>query len=209
LDVAGSSLPKEQVMDDLERLCTTLGDDARFALPPMASIDLSGTFLGDDDRYDFFDTDHFGEIVFQPKVPIFPEEFPPGMAAHSLSWWGVLDPALGDGKFKAPVSSVTDPHPSSSAPDSNGGPGPGSGQAGFQHSQWNYQAPNLQPQRSGQMPQWAATNVQSGMNPQGRGPNSWTPPRQGAAGRGGGGGGNPQPSSSNRRYTPPRNYDRR
>jgi hypothetical protein len=205
---ASGTIPKQQVVDDLERLCHALGDDARFALPPMASIDLSGSFLGDDDRYAFFDTDQFGEIVFQPRVPIFPEEFPPGMAAHSLSWWGVLDPALGDGKFKAPVSRGADPHPSPPARGNSGGAGPG--QAGLPQSQWNYPPPNLQAQRSGQPPQWATTSQpqpQSGMHPQGRGPNSWTPPRQGAAGSGGGG--NPQPPPSNRRYTPPRNYDRR
>lgn len=30
-----------------------------------------------------------------------PEEFPPGMKDHSLAWWGILDPVLGDGKFGA------------------------------------------------------------------------------------------------------------
>ena len=46
--------------------------------------------------YDWFDLDDSGNIVLQPKIPIFPEDFPPGKKEWPLSWWGIVDPALGE-----------------------------------------------------------------------------------------------------------------
>jgi hypothetical protein len=93
------------VLEDLSRLCDHYAQDVHFSvLLPSAKggIDFSGSFLaqGDAPELDFFDTNQQGEIVLQPKPPMFPEDFSQGMREHSLGWWGILDPALGDGKFR-------------------------------------------------------------------------------------------------------------
>lgn len=129
----------------LDRMCEAVSTAKPFAnlrvQPPIASVDLSGSFVNefsnssnntelDHKRYDFFDTNQRGEIVLQPKIPIFPEEFPPGMKEHSLSWWGILDPALGDGKFRNPQQQpVLNPHASRSHSEGpyEAGPPPGRG----------------------------------------------------------------------------------
>lgn len=98
------------VMQDLQEVCNRCSDNINFRLPPTSpsnKVDLSGSFL-DDDRYDFFDTNERGEIVIAPRQPIFPEEFPRGMKEHNLSWWGILDPAFGDGKYSA-AAAIPDP----------------------------------------------------------------------------------------------------
>ena len=93
------------VLEDLSRLCDHYAQDVHFSvlLPSTkGGIDFSGSFLaqGDAPEFDFFDTNQQGEIVLQPKPPMFPEDFSQGMREHSLGWWGILDPALGDGKFR-------------------------------------------------------------------------------------------------------------
>jgi len=61
----------------------------------QGSLDPSGSFICDEEsKYDFFDTNDNGEIVVQPSIPIFPEEFPPGMTERPLSWWGIVDPNI-------------------------------------------------------------------------------------------------------------------
>ena len=54
----------------------------------------SGSFITDSgNQYDFFDEDESGNIVLQPTVPIFPEDFPEGQPEWPLSWWGVVEPS--------------------------------------------------------------------------------------------------------------------
>jgi hypothetical protein len=65
-------------------------------------------------EYNFFDVDKNGSIMVQPKVPIFPEDFPPpGKPDWSLSWWGIVDPALGERKDRKVLSTTGDPVESS------------------------------------------------------------------------------------------------
>jgi hypothetical protein len=102
-----SLTPKGRVMlKTLEGLCDTLQEHTHFQLILRGSlmsatagngtIDLSGMFSRDETQmYDFFDTNKEGDIVIPPKIPIFPEEFPPGFTGHSLHWWGIVDPAVG------------------------------------------------------------------------------------------------------------------
>mmetsp|Transcript_13707 Transcript_13707/g.26245 ORF Transcript_13707/g.26245 Transcript_13707/m.26245 type:complete len:173 (+) Transcript_13707:1862-2380(+) len=84
------------------------------------TIDVGGSFLsrgggggqGEPENLDFFmDTQDAGERVLllpedqQAPIPMFPEDFPPGsQTEHPLSWWGILDPDVGRGKYA--------PHPS-------------------------------------------------------------------------------------------------
>lgn len=104
------------LMSGLQELCGRVKQSGKFANDRSGGLDLSGSFLPDDtSRYDFFDKNERGEIVLQPKIPIFPEEFPPGMKEHTLSWWGILDPALGDGKYR-PAPTITDPRTRASLP---------------------------------------------------------------------------------------------
>jgi hypothetical protein len=106
----GVSWSEGLVMQDLQDICNRCSEDVNFELRPTSpstKVDLSGSFL-DEDPYDFFDTNERGEIVIAPRPPIFPEEFPKGMKEHSLSWWGILDPALGDGKYRS-APSIPDP----------------------------------------------------------------------------------------------------
>lgn len=94
------------VMHGLQEICKRCSQGSSFRLPPTSPtsrVDLSGSFL-DDDRYDFFDTNERGENLLALRPPIFPEEFPKGMKEHSLSWWGILDPAIGDGKYRPPTT---------------------------------------------------------------------------------------------------------
>mmetsp|Transcript_16405 Transcript_16405/g.33705 ORF Transcript_16405/g.33705 Transcript_16405/m.33705 type:complete len:373 (+) Transcript_16405:143-1261(+) len=51
-------------------------------------------------QYDFFDVDATtGSIVVQPKIPIFPEDFPTGANQEwPLSWWGIVDPSIEEKK---------------------------------------------------------------------------------------------------------------
>jgi hypothetical protein len=112
---------ERQALTGVTELCRSIRKrDARFqALGQVRSVDLGGSFLlnstkiNDPKRFDFFDTNERGEIVLQPRQPMFPEEFAAGMKDHSLSWWGILDPAVGDGKFQPPLPdprSLPPPH---------------------------------------------------------------------------------------------------
>jgi hypothetical protein len=100
----------ESLWQKLETMCSSLTNntesDRHFQLnnnnnnTSSSSVDLSGSFLRHD-PYDFFDTDAAtGEIVLEPRHAMFPEDFSRGMKEHPLSWWGVLDPVHGKGKFR-------------------------------------------------------------------------------------------------------------
>jgi hypothetical protein len=54
-----------------------------------------GTFLNrsNQESLDFFDRDDKGNVVIQPKIPIFPEDFAPGQKPAPLSWWGIVTPS--------------------------------------------------------------------------------------------------------------------
>jgi hypothetical protein len=94
---------EELVLKDLQDLCDRLSQDSSFQLVQSGKIDLNGSFLPkDQERYDFFDTNEKGEIIFQSRIPMFPEDFTKGMQEHDLAWWGILDPAVGDGLRAAP-----------------------------------------------------------------------------------------------------------
>jgi len=82
-----------QKMDNLENKPFRLGLPA-----PGSTLDVSTSFLRTEKDYDWFDLDKDGGIIVQPKVPMFPEDFPPGQPLHPLSWWGIVDPALGERK---------------------------------------------------------------------------------------------------------------
>jgi hypothetical protein len=65
-----------------------------------SNVDLSGTFLHHD-PYDFVDFNAAGELVMEVRHPMFPEDFSrAGMKEHPLSWWGILDPVHGEGKYR-------------------------------------------------------------------------------------------------------------
>jgi hypothetical protein len=82
-----------RVLQALEGLCESLQKDTRFQIRTGPAVDMSGSFLSDE-RYSFFDVDDAGDILLQQKIPIFPEDFPPGMPEWPLKWWGIIDPAL-------------------------------------------------------------------------------------------------------------------
>jgi hypothetical protein len=110
---------EHQALNGFSELCRFIRErDVRFnGLGAVRSVDLGGTFLqNDSDRLDFFDTNARGEIILQPRPPIFPEDFPPHMKDHSLAWWGIMDPALGDGKFRPLIDSNVPLSASSSSP---------------------------------------------------------------------------------------------
>jgi len=112
---------KQGLWQKLETMCTELSDakdsgtlqplfqlgniNASSSKNSGGGVDLSGSFLRGNDRYDFFDTNAAGEIVVEPRRPIFPEDFTHGRKEHPLSWWGVLDPVQGQGKF-APTAAL-------------------------------------------------------------------------------------------------------
>ena len=89
--------PKEEkenrVFEALGTMCDSLNKQGRFQIRSGPAIDMSGSFLSND-RYDFFDVDSQGDIMLQAKIPIFPEDFPPGKTEWPLSWWGIVDPVL-------------------------------------------------------------------------------------------------------------------
>lgn len=64
------------------------------------TIDMYGSFIrsSDNERYDFFDVDKLGNVLHQPKIPIFPEDFPQsecGQKEPPLSWWGIVGSSSG------------------------------------------------------------------------------------------------------------------
>lgn len=97
------TLLQDRVWESLAELCQKMDalEHHPFRLGPAAlgaTVDLSASFLHAEREYDWFDLDKNGHIVIQPRVPIFPEDFPPGMPEWPLSWWGIVDPAVGDRK---------------------------------------------------------------------------------------------------------------
>lgn len=119
----GSGL-RQLVWGGLRDLCKNT-----FAIPPERNgVDLYASFLrhkdlkstmqtnnngidsNSNDRYDFFDVDETtGTIVVQPKIPIFPEDFPPGgIQEWPMSWWGIVDPSIGERKVEEKAKSKTD-----------------------------------------------------------------------------------------------------
>jgi len=129
-DKLGSGL-RQLVLDGLKDLCK----DA-FGIPPERNGDfLFASFLRHKDlkpimqtssnsidssinnnnnnnlRYDFFDVDETTRtIVLQPKIPIFPEDFPAGgIREWPLSWWGIVDPSIEEKTHEDKASSKNDP----------------------------------------------------------------------------------------------------
>jgi hypothetical protein len=101
--IKSKTVLQDRVWQALAELCTKMdaNDNRAFRLGPAAvgpTVDLSLSFLRTEREYDWFDLDPDGNIVLQPKVPIFPEDFPPGMPEWPLSWWGIVDPAVGERK---------------------------------------------------------------------------------------------------------------
>jgi hypothetical protein len=126
------SATEQVVIQDLKKLCqhfldqvvgvpmTTSTTTSNAPVKP-ATVDLSGSFLPkeghgktttDDfcdatsaNNLDFFDTNSAGEIVLQKPPPMFPDELVTAgiVGEHSLAWWGIQDPAVGEGKFRLPL----------------------------------------------------------------------------------------------------------
>mmetsp|Transcript_7958 Transcript_7958/g.19570 ORF Transcript_7958/g.19570 Transcript_7958/m.19570 type:complete len:548 (-) Transcript_7958:236-1879(-) len=108
-DKFGSGL-RQLVFDGLNNLCK----DAFENPPERNGVDLFASFLrhkdlhpkiqtsfintdsiSDNLQYDFFDADDStGTIILQPKIPIFPEDFPAGVQEWPLSWWGIVEPSI-------------------------------------------------------------------------------------------------------------------
>ena len=88
-----SSKLRQLVLDRLKDLCK----DAFEKPPELHGVDLFASFLRHKDlnnadnnannlRYDFFDVEETtGAVVLQPKIPIFPEDFPAGAQEWPLS----------------------------------------------------------------------------------------------------------------------------
>ena len=122
-----------RILQALEGLCESLYKDARFQIRTGPAVDMSGSFLSDE-RYDFFDVDDAGDILLQQKIPIFPEDFPPGMPEWPLKWWGIIDPALmgaeeEDSCMEPPPPLHLQPPPLQFRPEGGGG-GRGRGRGG-------------------------------------------------------------------------------
>lgn len=104
--IASTSLPglrveERRLMAQLQDTCHRISDSGALPLPMSLAVDVSGSFLQNaDNRFDFFDTNSNGEVVLQRPKPIFPEEFAAGMREHPLSWWGIVDPRLGENKYQ-------------------------------------------------------------------------------------------------------------
>lgn len=94
----GKRALQDRVWESLSELCQSV-DPQSFRLGETSlgtTVDLSASFLRNVERdYDWFDLDKDGGIILQPKVPMFPEDFPPGKPLHPLSWWGIVEPSLG------------------------------------------------------------------------------------------------------------------
>ena len=113
LNSGGKSRPnvdlQARVWESLSELCTEMisldANPVRFETKNSGgAIDISGSMMESRD-YDWFDLDTSGNIVLQPKIPIFPEDFPPGKKEWPLSWWGIVDPVLGERKDRKVVYS--------------------------------------------------------------------------------------------------------
>jgi hypothetical protein len=121
------------VMQDLRDICHQFrlpADNAPplLQIPTKKRVDLFGTFLYDEDpnqrqqEFDFFDTNDRGEIVLSTPPRIFPEEFvetsdhPRSNTApeYGPTWWGIIEPKLGVGKYIAPP-----PDPSTTRTDAS------------------------------------------------------------------------------------------
>lgn len=90
---------EDTLWNSLADVCSDLTDSQSFQIRDKSSgssgglIDLSGSML-ERKKYDFFDLDENDYIVLQPKIPIFPEDFPANKKEWPLSWWGIVDPKL-------------------------------------------------------------------------------------------------------------------
>jgi len=97
-----SSLPEQtsneyKIYKELNKLLEIVTAPKIYDGSSGSNINMAGTFLPqtDNEKYDFFDIDHYGEISLQPKVPMFPEDFSNqinGRQEWPLSWWGVESP---------------------------------------------------------------------------------------------------------------------
>lgn len=85
------------VWQSLSELCdeATQIEDKPFRLipqKPSSGIDLSSSMMKYREPYDWFDVDaQTGGIVLQKKIPIFPEDFPPGMKEYCQIFFCVFD----------------------------------------------------------------------------------------------------------------------
>ena len=93
--VKRSSAP---VMSLLMSLCSK--HEKHFRVTPEAAVRMNGSFIEEKEPLDFFDLDDKGEILMDPPKPMFPEEFPRGVTEMPLHWWGIQEPALGEGKLR-------------------------------------------------------------------------------------------------------------
>ena len=99
----GRRVLQDRVWESLSELCSKMDnlENKPFRLAsavPGSTLDVSTSFLRTEQDYDWFDLDKDGGIILQPKIPMFPEDFPPGQPLHSLAWWGIVDPAVGERK---------------------------------------------------------------------------------------------------------------
>jgi len=125
----GSGL-RQLALDGIRDLCKDM-----FEIPPeRKGVDLFASFLRHKDlkmtmrasgnsidsnnnaattnnqQYDFFDIDETtGAIMLQPKIPIFPEDFArAGTKEWPLSWWGIVDPGIGNDKAESKIDADTE-----------------------------------------------------------------------------------------------------
>lgn len=94
------------LMKQLQELSTKAGDILTLTrheqpLSQTSGINLFGSWL-DDETLDFEEKDKDGQVVEQPQIPMFPEDFPSESGEHELSWWGIVEPIRGQHKFGAP-----------------------------------------------------------------------------------------------------------
>jgi hypothetical protein len=102
--ISSLSIPNQEkvLLRRLQGFCETLVKTNTVAkVSGLGPIDVGGSNLPQADELDFFDTNEKGEIVLPAQaIPIFPEDFPPGQREHPLSWWGIVDPEHGRGKYE-------------------------------------------------------------------------------------------------------------
>jgi hypothetical protein len=101
--ISSLSIPNQEkiLLRRLQGFCETLvKQETVVKVSGLGPIDVGGSCLPPTDALDFFDTNEQGEIVLPAQdIPIFPEDFPAGQREHPLSWWGIVDPEHGRGKY--------------------------------------------------------------------------------------------------------------